>query len=112
MTKKYEQPDKDFHFGWATNDENGNTIVKELGEGKDATDAPILLDQWWVTQRLSHIEGKILTVIEATVTKENQKATKDIVRGFVGELFAEVVNTTHTEEYTQHMCDLGKPKKK
>lgn len=99
-----------FHSGWATNDKNGNTIIKELGEGKEPTDAPILVDQWWITQRLSHLEGEILTVIEATVTKDNQKATKDIIKNYVGKLYAEIVNTTHTEDYTDYMCSLSNPK--
>ena len=98
--------DKMFHSGWATNDQFGATIIKELGEGKDDTDAPVLLDFMWVTQRLSHLEGKILTLIEATVNKDNQKSTKDIVRDYVGTLYAEITNTTHTDEYMEYLCNL------
>jgi hypothetical protein len=100
-----------YHLGWATNGEYGETIIKDFEE-REETDAPILLDQWWVTQRLSHLEGEILTLIEATIEKDRQKATKDIVRNIVGKFYAEIVNTTHTEDYTQHMCDISNPKKK
>jgi hypothetical protein len=110
MKKEYTEADHTFHYGWASNGDFGQTVIKELAGGKDHTDAPILLDQWWVTQRLSHLEGKILTLVEATCPKENQKATKDIVRDYIGTLYAEVVNTTHTEDYTQHMCDISNTK--
>ena len=102
--EKYLEADKNFHYAYATNGTHGDTLIKELAQGKDALDPTILVDYGWVTQRLSHLEGQILTVIEATVTKDNQKPAKDIVKNYVGAFYAEIVNTTHTEEYMDFMC--------
>ena len=110
MTKEY-QANLYEHQGWASLDQYGNTVVLEFIEGKEDTDAPILLSGDWVMQSLSHLEGEILTLVEATVEKDNQKATKDIVRNYIGSFRANVINTTHTEEHTQYMIDLCNPKK-
>ena len=107
--EKYLDADQNFHYAYATNGKHGDTVIKELAEGKDALDPTILVDYNWITQRLSHLEGKILTLVEATVTKDNQKSTKDIVRDYVGTLYAEIVNTTHTEEYMDFMCRACSP---
>jgi hypothetical protein len=108
MDQKYDAELHE-HQGWASTDDHGNTVIKEFGFGKDDTEAPILLDWHWVGQRLSNLEGKILTVIEATVTKDNQKATKDIIRNYISEVYADVINTTHTEAHLEYMTNLCNP---
>ena len=45
MKKEYTEANHTFHYGWASNGDFGQTVIKELAGGKDHTDAPILLDQ-------------------------------------------------------------------
>lgn len=100
-----------FHSGWATVGEYGDTIIKSFDEGKDELDAPILIDQLWLMQHISHLEGQILTLLEATVVKDQQKGAKDMTRYFFGVLYADIVNATHTPEYTERMTELTNIKK-
>lgn len=94
---------KDEHQGWATTGPHGETVINEFGSGKSRYDAPILIDQNWIIQHLSHLEGKILTLLEACVIESQQKGAKDLTRGMIGELMADVINVTHTDEYTEFM---------
>lgn len=102
------------HEGWVSVDKHGLDKFNSFEDGRSKYDAPILLDQMWVIQHMSNLEGKILTLIEATVVKDQQKGTKDLARGYFGELMADVINATQTDEYTELMireCNQSEFKK-
>lgn len=102
------------HEMWVTTGEHGEDEFMSFEFGRGKYDAPILVDQKWIFEHLSHLEGEILTIVEATVVKDQQKGAKDLVRRHFGVMFSDVVNATQTDEYTEFMireCNQSEFKK-
>lgn len=106
MTKEYDQTAQDFHAGWISLDDKNHNVFNTFGDGKDATDAPILMDDHWVSRRISKLEGKMLTLIEAILPAKQQEGAKSMVRDFASQAHTDVIEATHTPEYSQYMIDL------
>ena len=98
------------HLGYLKLGKNNTDDLVEFGFGKEPEDKPILLDPTWMTFRLSRFQGKLLTLVEATVDSDKQKATKDIMKDYFSEFMFEIDSLTNTLEYIEAIADATNSK--
>lgn len=74
-----------------------------IGDGRSPLCADNLFTERYINEIISKAIGKALTVIEATVPNEQQKAAKDLVRDQLGDLYEKVNADAYEEDTIQRL---------
>lgn len=74
-----------------------------IGEGRSHLCADNLFTERYINEIIGKAIGKALTIIEATVPKDQQQAAKDLVRDQLGDLYEKVHADAYEEDTIQRL---------